>query len=269
MTDEPRAPDPESRLRAAADALAAVVLAPRCAACGLVLEAPLGGPVCEACWAAVLPMTPPVCDGCGDPLPSWRLVSVRTTCCPRCRRARRAIDRGRAVGEYAGSLRQIIHALKYDGRRTVARRLGRLMAVHAGTLLDDVDCVVPVPLHPRRERARGFNQAADLAAALGLPTCAALRRLSQTAPQVALPEARRHANVRHAFGLAEASAWWGGGRAHAPDLSRRCVVLVDDVSTTGATLDACARVLKAAGAREVRALTGARVVRRRARPSRR
>ena len=110
--------------------------------------------------------------------------------------------------------------------------------------------VVPVPLHPSRRRERGFNQAADLARHLGLPVHHALRRTRATASQASLPAARRHKNVRGAFVAARSAGWLAGA----------VVILVDDVSTTGATLEACAQALKAAGIAEVRALTAARVV---------
>ena len=126
-------------------------------------------------------------------------------------------------------------------------------------LLAGADCVVPVPLHRRRRRARGYNQAADLAARLPLPLVAALARTRATSPQAGLPAARRHANVRDAFSIRRGGPWGRRGR-RAAAVRGRVVVLVDDVATTGATLDACARALKAAGAREVRALTAARVV---------
>jgi ComF family protein len=161
----------------------------------------------------------------------------------------RAVDRARAVGAYDGVLREIIHALKYDGRRSVAAPLGRLMASQASDLLAGADLAVPVPLHRARQRQRGFNQADDLARGLGLPVRLALERRRATRPQVELPAARRHGNVREAFAPARRAA-----------LAGRVVVLVDDVATTGATLDACARVLKQVGAREVRAVTAARVV---------
>jgi ComF family protein len=211
---------------------------------------------------AVRRITPPVCTSCGDPLPSWRVLSGDAARCARCRRAPRAVDRGRAIGEYDGALRQIIHAFKYDGRRSLGSRLGRLMRESAPELLDGIDWVVPVPLHPRRQRARGFNQAAELARALELPVRTALVRVRHTAPQVELPAARRHANVRDAFRLARQRSWLVRSGHQLPRWSNATVLLVDDVSTTGATLEACARVLKEAGAREVRALTGARVVRR-------
>ena len=117
-------------------------------------------------------------------------------------------------------------------------------------MLDGIRCVVPVPLHPSRRRERGFNQASDLAKQLGVPVIAALRRTRATPTQTGLPAARRHRNVRDAFALTRAGRRLAGAR----------VLVVDDVSTTGATLEACARVLKEAGVVEVRALTAARVV---------
>lgn len=156
---------------------------------------------------------------------------------------------GRAVGEYDGAMRRILHALKYDRHRSIALALGAMMRAQGAGVLAGADCAVPVPLHWRRQWSRGFNQAADLAAGLGLPVVHALRRSRNTPSQTDLPAGRRHANVRHAFRL---------GRRRR--LQGACVVLVDDVSTTGATLEACASVLLAAGVGEVRTLTAARVV---------
>ncbi len=163
---------------------------------------------------------------------------------------RRAIDRTRAIGGYDGALRAILHALKYEGRRSLARPLGAMMRHRGAEVLADAACVVPVPLHSSRRRHRGFNQAADLARGLGLPVVHALRRIRATPTQTGLPAAQRHRNMRDAFAITRA------GRA----VHGFVVVIVDDVSTTGATLEACARVLKAAGAVQVRALTAARVV---------
>ena len=234
----------------AVDAVLSVVIAPSCAACDEVLEHPTRGAVCERCWQSIVPLTPPLCDRCGDPLPAWRSISLPLARCPRCRRTRRVVDRSRAIGPYDGALRAIVHAMKYEGRRSLARPLGALMRQRGAEMLDGVACAVPVPLHPSRRRERGFNQAADLASQLGMPVVAALRRTRATATQTGLPAARRHRNVRDAFALTRA----GRGLAGAT------VLVVDDVSTTGATLEACARVLKEAGVVEVRALTAARVV---------
>lgn len=242
--------------RAATDAALSILLAPACAACHRLLDHPSRGCVCEACWSSVSLITPPVCDRCGDP------VALASDLCRRCRRMPRAIDRGRAAGHYQDSLRDIVHAFKYEGRRSLAKPLAALMRRQAGDLLDGVDWVVPVPLHWRRERERGFNQASDLARALisAQPRrprlLHALRRVKHTTVQAELPAARRHKNVRDAFALSLGTH----------QLKESCVLLVDDVSTTGATIDACARVLKDAGrVKEVRALTAARVV---TRPSR-
>src|SRR6185436_6513655 len=113
-------------LRAGLDAVLAVVLAPACAACEQSLDQPTRGPVCPRCWRSILPLTPPLCDGCGDPLPTWRTISVPLARCPRCRRTSRFVDRARSVGRYEGALRSIVHSLKYEGRRSLAGPLAAL-----------------------------------------------------------------------------------------------------------------------------------------------
>ena len=233
-----------------ADAFLAILLAPECASCGCVLDQPTSGPVCRACWAAASRVAGPFCDVCGDPLASWRVVSAAEGVCVRCRRAPAAFDRGRAAGEYEGTLREIIHAFKYDGRRSLARPLAAMMRDAGSELLRDADFVVPVPLHPWRRLRRGFNQAEALATWLERPVVNALRRSRATQPQAGLTARQRRRNVRNAFRLSR--------RLRGPALQNATVVLVDDVRTTGATLDACARVLKNAGARNVRVLTVAR-----------
>jgi ComF family protein len=137
--------------------------------------------------------------------------------------------------------------LKYDRRASIASGLAERMRAAGVDVLDGADAVVPVPLHPSRERTRGFNQARELARHLGLPLVDALVRVRRTAAQADLPGNRRQANVRGAFTVRTGVS--------VDDL---IVVLVDDVSTTGATLNACAVPLLAAGARQVRALTAAR-----------
>src|SRR2546425_4680777 len=176
-----------------ADALLAVLLAPECASCGCVLDQPTSGPVCRACWAAASRVAGPFCEVCGDPLVSWRVVSTAEGVCVRCRRAPVAFDRGRAAGEYEGTLREIIHAFKYDGRRSLARPLAAMMRTAGSELLRDADFVVPVPLHPWRRLRRGFNQAEALATWLERPVVNALRRSRATQPQAGLtPRPSRH-----------------------------------------------------------------------------
>jgi predicted amidophosphoribosyltransferase len=244
-------------MRRLTDALFSALFAPPCAVCARVLDHPLDGAVCASCWNAIV-----------SPARPFRGNSL--------------IARAGAVGEYEGVLRDVIHALKYNGRRSIAPRLAALMALHGENVLSGADAVVPVPLHPRRERERGFNQADDLAHGLGLPVVHALHRTRMTAPQVELPAAARHRNVKDAFDIGRS---FGAGRSKdrplrrllagmtprrqpwvprrrsldRPDLAGKILVLVDDVTTTGATLEACADVLKAAGAMEIRALTAARV----------
>jgi ComF family protein len=237
-------------MRAWIDAALSILFAPTCAACARPLAHPMAGAVCRACWQSILPLTPPLCSCCGDPLPSWRVIGLPTERCARCRRRPRQIERACAIGAYDGALRTIIHAFKYDGRRSLAAPLAALMRARGEHILSAADSVVPVPLHPTRRRARGFNQSDDLARHLGKPVLRCLRRIRHTAVQAELPAARRHANVRHAFRLA---------RAQEP-LDGRVLVLIDDVSTTGATLEACAAILKEHGAGAVLALTAARVL---------
>ena len=139
----------------------------------------------------------------------------------------------------------------YDGRRTLALRLGARMRAAGSDLLADAACVVPVPLHPWRRLTRGFNQSADLAAQLDLPIVHALWRTRVTPPQTGLTAGKRRRNVRGAFSMSPLLSH----RVRRTLLVGQIVVLVDDVRTTGATLDGCARALKDAGVREVRAIT--------------
>ena len=213
-------------VRYAADAILNVVCAPACAACKRVLDAPLDGPVCASCWIGVQAVAH-ADTASPDPIGAWQ-----------------------AAGEYEGSLREIIHAFKYDGRRSLAVPLAALIREHGAELLHRADLIVPVPLHPWRRLRRGFNQADDLARYLGVPVCRALWRTRATAPQAKLDPAQRRRNVRAAFRLSPL--------VHASRLDGAHVVLVDDVRTTGATLVACARVLIRGGARDVSAVTVAR-----------
>jgi ComF family protein len=235
-------------VRSVTNALLSALLSPPCAACGRVLDQPLSGAVCAPCWDSVVAVSS-----------AFSIEVIRAA---------------RAIGWYEGALRDVLHALKYEGRRSVAPRLARMMAAHGADVLRDADFVVPVPLHRRRQRERGFNQAEDLARGLGLPLLHALTRARATPPQVGLAAAERQRNVENAFALRAGGRllnlpkwpprWDGGptcrlGRSEDRPLQGRVIVLVDDVATTGATLEACARVLKNGGAADVRALTAARV----------
>jgi ComF family protein len=234
-----------------ADGLLSVLVASACAACGDSLSHPSGGPVCDGCWNAVKGFAPPLCNQCGDPLKSWRVLDD-TGRCARCRYRSSPLTASRAIGAYEGTLRAIVHAFKYEGCRSLSVRLGAQLRESAADLLGAADAVVPVPLHRSRRRRRGYNQASELARRLGVPMVDALRRVRATPSQTDLPAEARLDNVRNAF----APRRW----LAAPALAGLRVVIVDDVSTTGATIEACARVLRTAGAADVSAVTAARVV---------
>lgn len=250
---------PPMTLRGLANLALAHLFAPPCAACGGPIPRPLDGAVCETCWSRLAVFAPPLCAVCGIPLPSWRAATVAAMQCPRCRRRPGMLHRLAAIGPYDGTLRDVVHALKYDGRRSIASALSARMRRAGSELLEDAALAVPVPLHGRRHWQRGFNQADLLAEGLGLPVGRLLRRVRATPPQAALPAAARRRNVHGAFDLSPGAVVLATGRRTAR-LDGLVLVLVDDVCTTGATLEACARVLTEAGAAQVRAITAARVV---------
>jgi ComF family protein len=157
-------------------------------------------------------------------------------------------------------MRAVVHAFKYGGHQTLATALAARLADHPHLRLDAVDLVVPVPLHPWRRVVRGFNQAERIARHLGVPVARVLARRQWTSSQAGLPADARGRNVRDAFTIAPRLTA-RGRRALRAELAHARVLLVDDVVTTGATLSACARILREAGAGEVRAATIARTVR--------
>jgi ComF family protein len=218
-------------------ALLDVVLPPACAACGLP-----GGPACAACRDALQDLPPPLCDGCGGPVP------VPVARCPACLGP---VVGARQAVAWAGPAPALVLALKDGRRRTLARVLAGVVAERVPAPAEDA-VLVPVPLASGRERARGFNQSALLAEALGrrwgLPVADPLRRVRDGPPQRG---ASASARVRQA-----AAAYAPTGRDPVPVRA----VLVDDVRTTGATLAACARALRAGGAEGVGAVCVARVV---------
>lgn len=229
------------------DAALSVLFAPECASCASPLAYPTEGAVCRECWQAIVPLTPPLCGRCGDALPSF---SSQPTDCPRCLLHPPAYQQASAIGVYDGTLRNILHAIKYDGRRSLAEAVGQLMRTRAALLLSACEAAVPVPLHASKQRERGFNQAEDLARALGLPVVKALRRTRRTQAQSELHAGERIDNVRGAFAV----------NRRASSLVGRTVVLIDDVTTTGATLNECALALYRVGVATIYALTAARAV---------
>lgn len=209
--------------------------------------------LCPACWSRLAFITRPYCDRLGIPFvydPGPGVLSMQAIADPP------AYRRARAAVRYDEVARTLVHAFKYGDRLDLGPTLGRWMAQAGRELTVDGDALVPVPLHWRRLWARRFNQAALLAqvvgAASGLPVAAgALRRVKPTRQQVGLSASERATNVQGAFRVAPAARG---------EIVGRRLILIDDVLTSGATLDGCARALLRAGAADVDALVFARVV---------
>ena len=231
--------------RAAIDA----VLPPRCLACGNPVDEP--DALCGPCWTAMHFFAPPWCAVCGLPFPH---PMGEGAVCADCARGRASWQRARAVMRYDKRSRMLVLGLKHD-RTDLARALGGWMRRSGGEVLEGADLLVPVPLHWTRLFARRYNQAALLAHAIhgaGGPPVAPdwLVRRRRTPSQGRLGPLARMRNVRGAFALRP-------GR----EVRGKRLVLVDDVLTTGATVEECARVLRRAGAASVGVLTLARALR--------
>lgn len=217
--------------------------------CCLVCRARVGAHhlLCPTCWKDVHFIRPPLCDVLGIPLPfdtGERTVSAGAVAHPP------AYDRARAVAHFSGAMRTLVHQLKYADRHDARTLFGRWLAEAACELRHGADVIVPVPLSRLRLLLRHFNQAAVLASELsrltGVPMDPMLlRRTRWTRSQVGMTRDQRRRNIAGAFSVSQRR------RAR---LQGRNVLLVDDVVTTGATVDACARVLKRAGAARVEVL---------------
>jgi ComF family protein len=245
-----------TRRKRAADTVRAMLHAaldlalPRlCAACRAPVE---GQGLCPACWSKLSFITRPHCERLGIPFvydPGPGILSMEAIADPP------AYHRARAAVRFDEISRALVHALKYGDRLDLAPMMGRWIS-HAGReLLAEADALVPVPLHWHRRWTRRFNQSAMLAAAVsatsGVPiAAAALKRVKATAQQVGLSRSERAANVQGAFRVPQ--------EGKAAVVGRR-LVLVDDVLTSGATIEACARALLRAGAANVDVLVFARV----------
>lgn len=209
---------------------------------------------CLQCWSDLAPLQGALCPNCGRPFGSPEAVAQSPDhLCRSCREHATYFDQALAAGLFEGPLREAIHIFKYRPLRALGRPLGSWMAGQI-RLVHPLDCAMPVPLHTTRLRMRGFNQALLLADIVSRSLSLALDydnlvRTRPTRPQVELTGPERSQNVRGAFALKRPG-----------DVAGRRILLVDDVFTTGATLDECSRVLKQAGARSVTALTLARTM---------
>lgn len=244
------------QIKRAADAVRTVLrvtldlaLPPLCPACRGPVE---GRGLCPACWSKLSFITRPYCERLGIPFvydPGPGILSMEAIADPP------AYRRARAAVRFDEISRALVHAFKYADRLDLAPMMGEWMSNAGRELLAEADALVPVPLHWRRLWARRFNQSAMLADAISANSgvavvSSALKRVKPTAQQVGLSRSERAANIQGAF------------RVPAEDrgaVAGRRLVLVDDVLTSGATVDGCARALLRAGAASVDVLIFARV----------
>jgi ComF family protein len=265
-------PRVESALRRAAiaawEAARDALFPPRCLACRAFLAGSAGGRdaddrgslpalLCEPCREGIVPVGSPLCPSCGIPF-HGRAGADHP--CGRCIEAPPTFQMARAALVYARTAVDLVHALKYKGKLQLARPLGQLLrrTYELGWHDQPIDLVVPVPLHASRLRDRGYNQTellvrrwgATAADRTGPPIAAeVLRRTRATAAQFGLKRSERESNIRGAFEVRRPSAVEG-----------RRILLIDDVLTTGSTVEECARQLTRAGAARVDVLTLARAL---------
>lgn len=246
-----------SWLAAATDALVSVIFPADCRICGELLVDSSRVPICPKCLASFDRISSAVCEICGCPLSGLQLKEGQPRLCPACQNKTYGFDGARNFAIYQGSLVRAILLLKFEQIEPLgawfAERLAEVVSKESDRLAADV--VVPVPLHRQRERERGYNQASlisqPLARRLRLPHKAFLLMRTKARPDKRiLTLEERWESVRGAFATRPGS-----------QVDNLRVLLIDDVLTTGATLDACARALREAGAKSVVGLTVARAIR--------
>ncbi len=222
---------------------------PRCVLCGVHVEQ--AHTLCYGCFDQLHMITPPACALCGHPFAHDQGIGAQ---CGQCLSSPPPYDKGWSVWRYDEHSRGLVTRLKYGDRTDLAPFCGRLMAQHGQALLAGADLLMPVPLHWRRMIARRFNQSLLLAREIerktGVPLLAdGLKRVRHTVPQTGLSQSDRLQNVKNVFSV---------NPAYAGSLTGKTVVLIDDVMTTGATVEACCHALRKDGVGRIHVLTLAR-----------
>lgn len=228
-----------------------LVYPPTCIGCGSATAEPHA--LCPACWSGLRLIERPFCERLGTPFALD--LGVGPLLSPRAIAEPPVFQRARAVALYDGTARDLVHRLKYGDRLDLGRAMARMMTSAGAELIAEADLLVPVPLHAFRLWRRRFNQAALLARSVarisGIPCDThSLDRVKRTRPQVGLTRAQRAENLQGAFRVPAGAK---------PRLAGRRVLLIDDVTTTGATGNAASRALLRGGAKRVDLLTFATV----------
>jgi len=213
-----------------------------CLVCGSYISHSLGFPLCSACFSRIEYLRSPLCVKCGR-----SLNNSSALLCHRCRAFPFHFDAARAVALYTSPLRDCIHAFKYQSFISFRYLFGELLCryLEENPFLLEVDCLLPVPLHPARLKERGFNQslilADEIAKCFSLPLISkGVRRIKPTLPQVGLKVKERRKNVQGAFEIKEARLF-----------QNKRILIVDDVLTSRSTVDSLSQTLKKGGTKEV------------------
>jgi ComF family protein len=243
-------------LRLSAESLFTTLFPAECRLCQEPLTAVSRLPVCNPCLEKMQSFDAPQCAVCGELLPSRGPVAADVAeTCAACQKARPHFQKAVAFGPYDGAWRDLIHLLKYQRVRPAAQVVGNALAEEIAKCGISKPLIVPVPLHRSKFHIRGFNQAEEIARAIHKicryewSTHALVRRRATTS-QTGMTPLQRRDNVRGAFAVR---------KRYQRDVTGRNIILVDDVYTTGATANECARVLRRAGAANVWVATAARV----------
>jgi ComF family protein len=233
--------------------LADIIFPPKCLTCNVIPDHQETFSICPSCWSKIKFITSPICPCCGIPFTG---TDEPDHLCGDCIVSKPAFSSARAVGHYEATILDAVHSFKYGRKIATGKLLGRFMATYTYPAFNILDytLIMPVPLHPRRLKERGFNQSVILAREIAerhqIPLdFMTLKRDIYTEPQINLGKNERASNVRGAFDVRDPGK-----------ISNRKIILVDDVYTTGSTVKECSRILMKKGAASVAVMSLARAV---------
>lgn len=230
------------------------ILPAKCRTCNEALSSLKEKYICKECFSRIDFIIPPYCDKCGKILVE-SFNEVEKPICKECQTLKRHFHQARVASVYEGILRESIHIFKFEKKIGIHKPLGNLLVnylkEYQRDLISQIDFIIPVPLHRKRLRARGFNQAQLLSSHIeeyfNIPLHLDLKRIRFTAPQMNLGREERLQNIKGAFEIKNHNS-----------ITDKQLLLVDDIFTTGATVNECSKVLMKAGAKQVFVLTLAR-----------